>query len=209
MARRIECPKCGAMNAAGEVCRHCPPAPSGSLFLRGWVVRHLKTGGEYVIVSDARDKLRIEATDEPAYAYTSTDPGEHPTWVRSASEMEDGRFVQVSPQRQGGAGVGAQSCSLPLLHDPILAIDTSDPEVLDILSMLSYTTGPYAGHLRKCGYEIKRKIEVEQAGVMLWWLSLYQRHGKDWREKGAAELRAMTEAAKVRAAANAAGAADE
>jgi hypothetical protein len=89
----------------------------------------------------------------------------------------------------------ARACSLPPLHAESITIDPTDPEVLDILSMLSFTAGPYAAHLRKCGYQIKQKIEVEQATVMLWWLSLYQKHGKDWREKGAQELRELLSAA--------------
>jgi hypothetical protein len=65
------------------------------MFLRGRRVRHKKSGGVYVIVSDLTAKLRLESSDEPAYAYTSVDAGEHPTWVRSAKEMEDGRFELV------------------------------------------------------------------------------------------------------------------
>lgn len=62
------------------------------MFLRGYIVRHVRTGKGYAIVLDRRDKLRIEATCEDAYAYTSIDE-QGPIWVRPAGEMEDGRFV--------------------------------------------------------------------------------------------------------------------
>ena len=70
-------------------------------FKRKQLVRHLKTGGIYRIVH-APDHCRIEATNEPAYAYRLVehnganwrDMGE-PLWVRPQAEMEDGRFELV------------------------------------------------------------------------------------------------------------------
>jgi len=90
------CPYCGRPSVGNVRCEQCEIAASGSMFLRGRLVRHKKTGGVYVIVSDLGDKLRIEATNKPAYAYMSVESGKHPTWVRPASEMEDGRFEHVT-----------------------------------------------------------------------------------------------------------------
>jgi len=61
------------------------------LFKQGQIVRHLNTGGEYVIVGTP-DVFRLEADRKPAYAYRSTDPTKPEVWVREQSEMEDGRF---------------------------------------------------------------------------------------------------------------------
>lgn len=59
------------------------------LFPLGTHVRHKKTGGIYSIVLTPTVG-RLEATNEPAYSYTSVDGG--PVWHRSQTEMEDGRF---------------------------------------------------------------------------------------------------------------------
>lgn len=58
------------------------------------VVKHVKTNKHYRIVGTP-DEYRLEATNEPAYAYQSSEgePFNHPIWVRSKAEMEDGRFV--------------------------------------------------------------------------------------------------------------------
>jgi hypothetical protein len=56
------------------------------------MVRHVKTGNEYMIVGTPK-RYRIEATGEPAYAYTISPVDE--IWVRKQTEMEDGRFVAV------------------------------------------------------------------------------------------------------------------
>lgn len=61
-------------------------------FYQGQVVRHVKTGGEYKIVGTPR-RFRVEATNEPAYAYKGS---AGPIWIRPQAEMEDGRFVEGS-----------------------------------------------------------------------------------------------------------------
>jgi hypothetical protein len=58
-------------------------------FQKGQKVRHVKSGHIYFI-HITPDKLRIEASGEPAYAYGAGTIGD--AWVRSQSEMEDGRF---------------------------------------------------------------------------------------------------------------------
>lgn len=71
-------------------------------FRRKQLVRHLKTGGVYRIVHTPA-VCRIEATTEPAYAYSMisfrdgspVDLSDAPLWVRPQGEMEDGRFEAV------------------------------------------------------------------------------------------------------------------
>jgi hypothetical protein len=65
---------------------------STALFVQGDRVRHVKSGGVYLILQ-IPDKLRIESTGEPAYLYAAQDL----QWVRSQREMEDGRFVLCDP----------------------------------------------------------------------------------------------------------------
>jgi len=56
-------------------------------FAVGTRLRHVKSGGNYVILGFAT----IEATLTPAYVYRSLQTNDD--WVRPQSEMEDGRFV--------------------------------------------------------------------------------------------------------------------
>lgn len=64
-------------------------------FHRAQIVRHLKTATLYRIVHTP-DICRIEATNEPAYAYQPKGFVEGPIWVRPQAEMEDGRFEAES-----------------------------------------------------------------------------------------------------------------
>lgn len=57
------------------------------MFKKNDIVRHTKSGNEYTIIATP-DKLKIESTGEPAYAYGNNSV----TWVRPQSEMDDGRF---------------------------------------------------------------------------------------------------------------------
>ncbi|HBO7019516.1 hypothetical protein [Pseudomonas aeruginosa] len=63
-----------------------------SMFEKDALVIHLKTSGAYVIKLTPEDDLRIEASNEPAYAYRALEGG--PVWVRPSAEMEDGRFKE-------------------------------------------------------------------------------------------------------------------
>ena len=71
-------------------------------FRRKQIVRHLKSGGVYRI-EETPDRLSIEETASPAYAYrmcrTNAGAGagfkvahDARIWVRPQAEMEDGRF---------------------------------------------------------------------------------------------------------------------
>lgn len=68
-----------------------------SKFKKGDVLKHGKTGMVYVILETPADGLRLEKTNEPAYCYQELAITDYalPRWVRSAKEMEDGRFVLI------------------------------------------------------------------------------------------------------------------
>lgn len=83
--------------------------PAGSpIFARFARVRHVKTGGIYVIGMVPNPAYRLEATNKPFYAYYREDlpAGERVYWFRSQAEMEDGRFClendEVSDRRAHG-----------------------------------------------------------------------------------------------------------
>lgn len=52
----------------------------------------------------------------------------------------------------------------------------------EILSLMPWQTGPMAHALRKCGHDIARKCEAEQAYVMRWLLDMQEEHGDQWRK---------------------------
>ncbi|MDN6109286.1 MAG: hypothetical protein L0I83_02305 [Enterobacterales bacterium] len=55
-------------------------------------------------------------------------------------------------------------------------------ELIEILGRPNFTCTKLAECLRKCGQEIKRKSEYEQAAVLHVLLNLYIKHGNDWRK---------------------------
>lgn len=67
-------------------------------FQVGDTVVHRK-GGRYVI-HIGPDRLKIEATNEPAYCYAPEGAGVNDThWIRPQTEMEDGRFTSLKNER--------------------------------------------------------------------------------------------------------------
>lgn len=62
-------------------------APDPTRFPVGTELIH-RSGGRYMVL-DTPDRVRIEATAEPAYVYAANDGSR---WVRCQAEMEDGRF---------------------------------------------------------------------------------------------------------------------
>lgn len=68
-------------------------------FSEGDIVRHRK--GRRYQITGSPDFLRIEATNEPAYAYAELPRGL--VWVRSKTEMEDGRFTLDADEYRLGA----------------------------------------------------------------------------------------------------------
>lgn len=57
----------------------------------GDVVKHLKSGGSYVVTGTPA-RVVIEATLHPAYTYRQAVGNDDRIWVRPQTEMEDGRF---------------------------------------------------------------------------------------------------------------------
>lgn len=62
-------------------------------FHTGQRVVHMRSTCTYEIIGTP-DRYRLEATGEPAYAYTSGK--DQDIWVRSQTEMEDGRFEAIA-----------------------------------------------------------------------------------------------------------------
>ena len=62
------------------------------MFKTGDKVKHLKTGGEYEILSCPEKNKRLEHCNEPFYIYVGKNSI---TWSRRVSEMEDGRFELI------------------------------------------------------------------------------------------------------------------
>jgi hypothetical protein len=58
----------------------------------GTVWRHKKSGGVYTVIGTCR----LEATNAPAYLYTSTANGV--IWARDMDEFLDGRFENITPK---------------------------------------------------------------------------------------------------------------
>ena len=59
-----------------------------------------------------------------------------------------------------------------------------------ILGRPNFTCAHTANSLRALGQDIPNKAEEEQAAAIYWMLSMYEKHGNDWRKKGAEEMRA-------------------
>ena len=64
-----------------------------TMFPKGTVLRHVRTQVDYYILLSPACGLLFEETCTPAYAYQKLVGGT--IWVRSAEEMEDGRFIPV------------------------------------------------------------------------------------------------------------------
>lgn len=62
------------------------------IFSKGVAIKHIKSGGVYLVVGTPDENYRLEATNTPAYVYRGKDGV---IWLRCQEEMEDGRFVQV------------------------------------------------------------------------------------------------------------------
>lgn len=79
----------------------------------------------------------------------------------------------------------------------VITIDTDDPEIRWILSRMIFTTGPIAHIFQAAGQPIPHKAEEEQVAVFIWMIQKYQEHGKDWKERGDEELRALRDSVKI------------
>lgn len=63
-------------------------------FQQGNVLRHVKTGGIYVVMETPRDNVQLEYCRESFYEYWAIDTNQF--WLRKKSEMEDGRFELIT-----------------------------------------------------------------------------------------------------------------
>lgn len=74
------------------------------------------------------------------------------------------------------------------------------PELTDdlreILGRPNFTCHFIAKALRVMGHSIAHKSEDEQAVVIHWLLSIYLKHGSDWRQRASAELEKASKALK-------------
>jgi len=52
-----------------------------------------------------------------------------------------------------------------------------------ILGRPNFTCIHMANVLRKNGHEIAKKAEDEQAAVIYWMLTMYEKHGDNWRDE--------------------------
>lgn len=74
-------------------------------FQRHDSVTHRKTGKVYMILLGPSDGVTLEANGEPAYMYQRFWSVEDKRlWVRSAAEMEDGRFEFKHRSTHGACG---------------------------------------------------------------------------------------------------------
>lgn len=101
-----------------------PATSAAPLFEVGQCVRHIKSGGVYVILAGP-DKIKLESDTQPAYAYQAVgDDGEPngPIWVRAQGLMEDGRFElapEVFVDMRAAPGQLLQLCAGPRVDDAV------------------------------------------------------------------------------------------
>jgi hypothetical protein len=68
-------------------------------------------------------------------------------------------------------------------------IDTENPEIRAIFSLMIFETGPMGRLLRAGGHDIPRKIEAEQVAVFFWLLEIFEKHGRKWRVRADEQIR--------------------
>lgn len=61
-------------------------------------------------------------------------------------------------------------------------------ETKDILGRPNFMCRNFAIALREKGWDIKEKAEDEQANVIYWMLTMYEKYGKEWRTEAVKEL---------------------
>lgn len=74
-----------------------------------------------------------------------------------------------------------------------IKIPELNKDLEEILGRTNFVCGPIARVLRVRGHEIKEKAEAEQAFVLHWLLTMYEQHGKDWRDKAVEYLNGKKE----------------
>jgi hypothetical protein len=92
------------------------------------------------------------------------------------------------PPQQSGEGM-----VLPPMND----------DLRDILGRMCFQFIGIAQLMRAGGLEVKTRAEDEQAEGIYWMLSLYAKHGPEWRKAASEQLREWQEAYKAKKAASA------
>jgi hypothetical protein len=72
-----------------------------------------------------------------------------------------------------------------------------DDEVRWILGRPNFACADIARLLRKTGQKVEKRAEDEQAVAIHLMLSMYMKHGADWRTHGDAELAAIAKQSEV------------
>lgn len=77
----------------------------------------------------------------------------------------------------------------PTEQPPVFAFPDMDDSLLEILGTQCFRCSGIAQELRENGADIPRKVEVEQAVVIHWMLTVYLAYGKAWQDFFLEELR--------------------
>lgn len=89
------------------------------------------------------------------------------------------RFDATDPKLQ--RRIIAELVQRAALADDHIPVPPFDDEVRWIMGRPNFVTGPFAHLLRAMGHTIPTKCEEEQAYTIHWWLTMYAKHGSDWR----------------------------
>jgi hypothetical protein len=132
------------------------------------------------VVPDGRKLVPVEPTPEMREAFFG---------AQEECETFKGRHGPAMPDHQWAAMLAAAP------QQPVQGqwVPTQDTETRWILGRPCFVCAGIAQNLRAKGYEIERKAEDEQAVVIDWMLSLYAKHGPDWRSEAESFLAAPPE----------------
>jgi len=75
---------------------------------------------------------------------------------------------------------------------PVGAWFELNEQTKEILGRPNFACAGIASSLRAGGQPIPRKAEEEQVAVIYWMLSMYQKHGADWKKEAEKELAMLT-----------------
>ena len=80
-----------------------------------------------------------------------------------------------------------------MAEEPLIFPQPITPAVAEVLKMMLWDTGPIAHAFRAAGYDIQPRAEDEQAFALAWLLPFAIKHGGNWRQEAAKEIRAIRE----------------
>jgi hypothetical protein len=143
-------------------------------------LRKADTQQPSAVVPDGRKLVPVEPTPEMREAFFG---------AQEECETFKGRHGPAMPDHQWAAMLAAA----PQQPAQGQWVPTKDTETRWILGRPCFVCAGIAQNLRAKGYEIERKAEDEQAVVIDWMLSLYAKHGPDWRSEAESFLVAPPE----------------